>query len=72
MATFSTWTELYSSMLNTLASGDFTLQQVEKDGMRMEFRSMKEVTQGLEFVKFMKGLEEGVTLRATAKGDAKF
>lgn len=73
MATFSTWSDLYSSMLDVMASGEFNVAELRKDGTHVVYRSFKDVVDNLGYVRTMAGYESGACARRTiAKGNVKF
>ncbi len=71
-ATFTTWSALYTTMLNTLAdfvTGKITIAEysISSGGnlRRMSYRSFEEFKAGLEYVKHMADQESGTVVRRT-------
>lgn len=58
MATFTTWSALYSSMLDILASGNFTHKEYKVSDRIFTFQTLADVRKHLLFVKQMKEDEE--------------
>lgn len=72
MATFTTWTSLYQTMLNAaadFAAGRMQIAEynVETGGSRRNFkyRSWQEFQEGLQFVKTMADTESGAAVGRT-------
>lgn len=59
MTAFISWTDLYKSMLNDLASGNWRTRSYDFDGMRKEFFSPEEFLKMLSHVKATADGESG-------------
>ncbi len=69
MASFTSWANLYRSMLNDLASGNWRTKSYDFDGMRKEFVSPQDFRDMLAWVK-NEAAEEAtsdLTLRTNAR-----
>lgn len=51
MATFTTWTALYNTMLDDLASADFTQKEFRIGSRTFEFRDLDDIREQLDYVK---------------------
>ena len=69
MAAFTSWGDLYKSMLNDFASGNWRTKSYDFDGMRKEFVSPQEFRDMLAWVKSEASEEaaSGLTLRTVAR-----
>lgn len=61
--TFTSWQDLYASMLNAMAdfiaTGRFQTISYGIAGRNMQYRSMEEFQKGLEWIKAMADIERG-------------
>lgn len=51
LTTFTTWTALYNSMLNDLASGNWKVASYSINGRTMQYRDFSQFKEALEYVK---------------------
>lgn len=63
--TFTTWTALYTAMLETLASGNASVGTVSAGGKTITYKSNKEFLEQLAFVKSQADLETGAFVPRT-------
>lgn len=63
--TFTTWTALYTAMLETLTSGNAAIGSVSVAGKTITYKSNKEFMEQLTFVKGMADQESGAYARRT-------
>lgn len=63
--TFTTWTALYTAMLNTLSSGNASIGTVSVAGKTITYKTNKEFMDQLTFVKMMADQESGAFVSRT-------
>jgi len=63
MANFTTWTALYSSLLNRLASRNFAMSSGEVSGQKVEWTNSDELLRVIDYVKARADLESGAVSR---------
>lgn len=62
---FTTWTALYTAMLDALAAGDATIGAVTVNGKTITYKSNKEFLEQLAFVKTQADAETGAFVPRT-------
>ena len=62
---FTTWTALYTAMLETLSSGNASVGTVSAGGKTITYKTNKEFLDQLTFVKSMADAESGAAVRRT-------
>lgn len=65
LTTFTTWTALYQSALNDLASGSWKVASYGINGRTMQYRTFAEFKEFLEYTKTMAGTESGTAVGRT-------
>lgn len=65
MATFTTWSALYSQMLDAMATGSWRLKSFQMRDVQKQFVSFQEFKSALEHVKFMADTENGTVVGRT-------
>ena len=63
--TFTTWTALYTAMLNTLSSGNASIGTVSVAGKTITYKTNKEFMGQLTYVKIMADQESGAFVTRT-------
>jgi len=63
--TFTTWTALYTAMLDTLSSGNASIGSVSAAGKTITYKTNKEFMEQLLFVKMMSDQESDAAVRRT-------
>jgi hypothetical protein len=63
--TFTTWTALYTAMLNTLSSGNASIGTVSVAGKTITYKTNKEFMDQLTYVKIMADQESGAFVTRT-------
>lgn len=63
--TFTTWTALYTAMLDTLSSGNASIGTVSVAGKTITYKTNKEFMDQLTFVKMMADQESGAFVSRT-------
>ena len=69
---FTTWAALYDTMLDDLASGDFTQKEFRIGSRNFQFRDLDDIRDQLDYVKSMKDAEEKETSGETGYGIFQF
>ena len=72
MATFTTWTALYNTMLDDLASGDFTQKEFRIGSRNFQFRDLDDIREQLDYVKGKADAETNETNGTTGYGIFQF
>ncbi|MBI4720818.1 MAG: hypothetical protein HY770_06285 [Chitinivibrionia bacterium] len=66
--TFTTWTALLATMMDQLASQNITVTSVTIDGNLIQYRTLKELREQIDYVRTMAAYETGTIAPRTYAG----